>query len=309
MEENESVTLHKFTLVAFSRVTYINISIFIGILIMYLLVVLGNLAIATLICLVYKLHTPMYFFLCNLAVQDIVYVSTTMPKLMDIIATGDNGISFAGCITQIFVFDFCVLTEFYLLVTMAYDRYVAICLPLRYSLIMEKRACALMALASWVAGAINSMLFTLLISNLSFCKLREINHFFCDPESLMKLSCSDTTTILNIVFVEGIVFCFLLSIILTSYAFIISTILKIQTSAGKQKAFSRCSSHLTTVILFFGTAISLYLKPEAEYSPELDKLLSLLYVVLVPLLNPIVYSFRNKQVWMSAKEFFDKFSK
>ncbi|OCT86467.1 hypothetical protein XELAEV_18020150mg [Xenopus laevis] len=307
MSQDGNITLQKeFYFLAFSRLEEVNFWVFVVVVIMYLIIVLGNTMIATLICLVYQLHTPMYFFLCNLAIQDILYASTTMPKLMAITATGNMDISFHGCITQIFVFDFCIITEFFLLVTMAFDRYVAICIPLHYSLIMKRSVCATMASTCWMIGGLNSLLFTLLISKLSFCGSKEIDHFFCDPKSLLKLSCSDTTVIMSTVFAEGVFFGFLPCLIVMSYAAIISTIFKIQTFEGRRKAFSRCSSHLTIVIIFFGTTIGLYLKPEPENSVECDKFMSLLYVALVPILNPLVYTLRNKQVLMSVTQIIKK---
>ncbi|KAE8619430.1 hypothetical protein XENTR_v10009763 [Xenopus tropicalis] len=306
-QDGNNITLpREFHFSTFSNSEEVNFWVFVVVLMMYLLIVLGNTMIATLICLIYQLHTPMYFFLCNLAVQDILYASTTMPKLMAITATGNTDISFQGCITQIFVFDFCIITEFFLLVAMAFDRYVAIGIPLHYLLIMRRIVCVVMASTCWVIGGFNSLLFTLLISKLSFCSSKEIDHFFCDPKALLKLSCSDTTIIMSTVFAEGVFFGFLPCLIVMSYASIISTIVKIQTSEGRRKAFSRCSSHLTIVIIFFGTSIGLYLKPQLDNSLECDKFLSLLYVALVPILNPLVYTLRNKQVLMSVTQIINK---
>ncbi|KAM4749128.1 olfactory receptor 5V1-like [Rhinophrynus dorsalis] len=296
------VTFH---LLAFSRAAVLDIGLFTGILLIYFLATTGNILITVLVGLVPQLQTPMYFFLCNLSFQDIVYVSAILPKLMNITVTGDTRIHFLDCIIQLFVFVFCVGTEFLLLTSMAYDRYVAICIPLRYSLIMNKRVCVLMASASRIIGAFDAMLYSFLISKLSFCKSKEINHFFCDLKSVLTISCSDTTIIKTLILMDGFIVGILpFLIIMISYVFIISTIIKIRTSAGRLKTFSSCSSHLTVVLLFFGTSISLYIKPESEHSQEQDKLLSLLYVVLVPMLNPLVYSLRNKQVWKAMKTFF-----
>ncbi|KAM4749145.1 olfactory receptor 13F1-like [Rhinophrynus dorsalis] len=293
----------KFHLLAFSRDTVVQVGLFIGVLLMYLLATLGNMMITALVCLESHLHTPMYFFLCNLSVQDIVYVSAILPKLMDITITGDTSISYPGCITQLFVFGFCVGTEYLLLIFMAFDRYAAICIPLRYSLIMNKCVCFLMASASWIIGVVNSLSYALLISNLSFCNVQEINHFFCDIRTVIKLSCSETPVIKFMILVDLVVMGFLpFLLILTSYAFIISTILKIRTTSGRLKTFSSCSSHVTIVLLFFGTSLSLYTKPESENSQEQDKVLSLLYVALVPMLNPLVYSLRNKEVLKAMKK-------
>ncbi|KAM4641252.1 olfactory receptor 13F1-like [Discoglossus pictus] len=271
---------------------------------MYLISVLGNLSIASLICGVPQLHTPMYIFLCNLSAQDIVYVSAILPKLLAITITGDNRISFSGCITQLFLFILCIGTEFFLLTAMAYDRYVAICIPLRYYLIMDKGTCSLMATTSWLVSAFNSMMFSLLMSRLSFCNAQDINHFYCDLTIMLKLSCSDIRKISDLIFLDGIFLgCFPFAVILTSYMYIISTIIKMRSSAGRVKAFSSCSSHLVVVSLFCVTALSLNMKPESKPgSEELNKLLSILYIGVVPVLNPIVYSLRNREVLKAMKK-------
>ncbi|XP_053545648.1 olfactory receptor 1496-like [Bombina bombina] len=298
-----SSLLREFHLKAFVISVNWNFCVVSGVLLIYLLSVLGNLIITALICLSPKLHTPMYFFLCSLSVQDIIYVSTFLPKLLAITITGDTSISFLGCITQIYLLAFCVGTEFFLLTSMAYDRYVAICIPLRYSLIISRKLCSLMISASWVGGFLNALVFCIIVSNLSFCNKREINNFFCDIIIFLKLSCSDITYILTLYIpIESLVFgLFPFSLIMASYICIISTILKIRTSSGRLKTFSSCSSHLTVVILFCGTFLGLNLKPKTEHSLETDKLLSMLYIGVVPMVNPLVYSLRNKEVLKSMK--------
>ncbi|XP_053545633.1 olfactory receptor 1019-like [Bombina bombina] len=287
----------EFHLRTFFSTTDIQLPLFLCVLLMYLLSVLGNLIISLLICLVSQLHTPMYIFLCCLSIQDIVYVSTVLPKLLAITITGDTIISFSGCFTQIFLFAFCIDAEFFLLTSMAYDRYVAICIPLRYSLLMNKRVCAILISTSWFAGFLNSLMFTLLMLNLTFCNPQEINHFFCDAPTMLKLSSTDTAIIRTLISIEGVSLGLLpFILILTSYMYILSTILKIQSSSGRLKTFSSCSSHLTVVVLFYGTSLTLYMKPESGNSQELDKLLSMLYVIVVPMLNPLVYSLRNREV-------------
>ncbi|KAM4749143.1 olfactory receptor 5AR1-like [Rhinophrynus dorsalis] len=300
----QNITLEReFHLLVFSSFAEFRHVIFIGVLLVCLLVVLGNIIIIVLICLVSQLHSPMYFFLCNLSVQDIVYVSAILPKLMDITITGYSNISFPGCITQIVLFILCIDTEFFLLTSMAYDRYVAICIPLCYTLIMNKNLCLLMTAVSWVFGVLNSFQYSLLMSQLSFCYSKEINHFFCEVKTMLHLSCSDTTIITVIISVECVFLGFLpFVLIITSYAYIISTILNIQSSAGRQNTFSSCSSHLTIVLLFCGTSLSLYLKPESEHFQEQDKLLSILYIAVVPMLNPLVYSLRNKEILKAMKK-------
>ncbi|KAG8441175.1 hypothetical protein GDO86_006788 [Hymenochirus boettgeri] len=301
---NETIP-RQFYLLAFTNlhITSLTLPLFFGVLIMYLVSVLGNLIITILVCQVSKLHTPMYFFLCNLAVQDIIYVSSILPKTLAITLTGDTAISFEGCIIQIFVFAFCIGTEFFLLTSMAYDRYVAICIPLRYSLIMNKKVCSLIATTSWLFGGITAWPYSVLMSNISFCKSHEINHLFCNIRTLLRLSCSKATLLRSMILTGGTMFGIIPFImIIVSYAHIIFSIHKIHTSAGKMKAFSSCSSHIVVVIIFFGATLSLHLKPETENSEEIDKVLSLLYVAFVPMVNPLVYSLRNHQVTKAIKK-------
>ncbi|XP_075061992.1 olfactory receptor 13F1-like [Mixophyes fleayi] len=307
-ENTQNSTLHKgFHLLAFSSYEDARLVLSFGVLLMYLIAVLGNVIITALVCLAPQLHTPMYFFLCNLSIQDVMYVSSILPNLLAITMTGVTCISFQACITQVFVFVFSLDTEFFLLTSMAYDRYVAICIPLHYSILVNKRTCVQLAAASWTMGALNSLMYSILVSNLSFCGVQEINHFFCDVNTMLNLSCSDTSTIDIILFVEG-VFLGLLPFlfILISYIYIIYNILKIHTSGQRLKIFSGCSSHLTVVILFYGTVLILYMKPKSENSQERDKLLSLLYVAVVPTLNPLVYSLRNREVIKAMNKIFEK---
>ncbi|KAM4749108.1 olfactory receptor 5V1-like [Rhinophrynus dorsalis] len=304
MDENlkNSTLLMEFYLLAFPSFAEVKLALFIVILLIYLLALLGNVIITALVCLVSHLQIPMYFFLCNLAIQDIIYVSTIQPKLLAITITDQHGISFAGCITQIFLFVLCLQADYLILTAMAYDRYVAICIPLRYWLIMNKRVCIVLATAAWLIACFNGLLHSLLMSDLIFCKSHNINHFFCEMKTMFALSCSDTSRNKYIIYFE---ICFIgffpFALIITSYVFIISAILKISTSIGRAKAFSSCSSHLTVVILFYVTSLSFYMKPESEHSQEEDKLLSILYVALVPMLNPLVYSLRNKEVLKAMK--------
>ncbi|XP_053545681.1 olfactory receptor 1G1-like [Bombina bombina] len=302
-----NTSLTEFFLVSFFATTNNQAVVFTGVIITYLLAVLGNLMITTAVCLVSQLHTPMYFFLCNLSVDDIVYVSTVLPKLFVTTLTGNTSISFTSCIVQMFFFASCVAVEFFLLTSMAYDRYVAICIPLHYIVIMNKMVCILLATSSWFLGTIASLSFTLMVTNLTFCDVQDINHFFCDPQTVIKISCSDTTYIMLYSMILGVlVGCCPFVLIITSYIYIISTILKIQTSGGRSKMFSSCSSHLMVVILFYGTSLSMNMKPKSENSEKLDIILSLLYIAVVPLLNPLVYSLRNREVMKAIKKCFTK---
>ncbi|OCT90227.1 olfactory receptor 1 [Xenopus laevis] len=297
-----------FHLLAFSRYEEDQPLLFMGLFMIYLTAVLGNMMIIVLVCLVSQLHTPMYFFLCNLAFQDIIFVSVFLPKLMVITITGDTSISFPSCLTQMFLFSLCIGIDIFLLATMAYDRYVAICIPLRYYLIMNTRVCVLLVTMAWILYIPNAMCYSLLLSGLSFCKSRELNHFFCELKMLLEISCSDTSHIKQFMTVE-LPFVGILPfvLILTSYVYIIATIIKLQTSAAKLKAFSSCSSHLTVVLLLCGTSIGIYIRPDSQNSQEQEKYLSLLYTGVVPMLNPLVYSLRNREVWSAAKILLEKY--
>ncbi|XP_053545654.1 olfactory receptor 1496-like [Bombina bombina] len=296
-------SLREFHLKTFSISKKTSPLVFTGVLVLYLLAVLGNLVIIALVCLVSQLQTPMYFFLSSLSVQDIIYISTILPKLLAITITGDTSISFSGCIIQVFVFILCIDAEFFLLTSMAYDRYVAICIPLRYSLIMNKNVCALLIAVCWVISFLNSFFLCLILSHLAYCKEQEINNFFCDSTILLTITCSDITYIFTLYMpIEFMLLgCFPFVLIIVSYICIIFTILKIRTSSGRLKTFSSCSSHLTVVILFYGTSLGLNMKPKSENSLEIDKLLSMLYIGVVPLVNPLVYSLRNKEVLQAMK--------
>ncbi|XP_018427776.1 PREDICTED: olfactory receptor 1L4-like [Nanorana parkeri] len=307
--KNRNETVHRATqhktlhLLAFSIYPRVQIIISVIVLFMYILCILGNLLVAIIVCLTPRLHTPMYFFLGNLTFLDIVYVSVILPKLLAISMIGDTSISYPGCFTQIFFYVFSIGTEFFLLTSMAYDRYVAICIPLHYVMMMNRRTCLILAVFCCTIGTFNSLMYAVLISRLSFPSSSEINHFFCHMKSVLRISCNDSTSIAILITVDGIVLGFVtFMLILTSYMRIISTILKIHTTAGRLKAFSSCSSHITIVVLFCLTSLTLNMKPETEFSQEQDKILSMVYIAVVPMLNPLVYSLRNKDVLKAINE-------
>ncbi|KAM8924806.1 olfactory receptor 5AR1-like [Pelodytes ibericus] len=275
----------------------LQILIFITFLFIYFIIILGNVTIFSLIILDSHLHTPMYMFLMNLSLIDITYTSNVLPKLLDMILTQRKTISFAGCITQMYVFVSLSSTEFLLLAAMAYDRYVAICHPLHYVILMGFRQCAILTFHVWVLGFLNPTGYAILISQKSFCMSHLIDHFFCDVTPLLKISCSDTANIEIINYIEGVLLA-LPTLLLTfiSYVRIISSVLKIKSSEGRTKAFSTCTSHLTCVTIFYGTIMSMYMRPTSITSPKQDKFFSLLYIVLVPMLNPFIYSLKNQEV-------------
>ncbi|XP_052513103.1 olfactory receptor-like protein DTMT [Budorcas taxicolor] len=264
---------------------------------MYVTTVLGNLLILVLICLDPHLHTPMYLFLSNLSFSDLCFSSVTMPKLLKNMQSQDPSIPYAGCLTQMYFFLFFGDLESFLLVAMAYDRYVAICFPLHYTAIMGPRLCLSLLVLSWVLTTFHAMLHTLLMARLHFCEDNVITHFFCDMSALLKLSCSDTRVNELVIFITGgliLVIPFLL--IITSYARIVSSTLKVPSARGIRKAFSTCGSHLAVVSLFYGTVIGLYLCPSANNSTVKETVMAMMYTVVTPMLNPFIYSLRNRDM-------------
>ncbi|KAM4857939.1 olfactory receptor 7C2-like [Urocitellus parryii] len=264
---------------------------------MYLVTVLGNLLIILAVISDSHLHTPMYFFLSNLSLADIGFTSTTIPKALRNIHTHSKGITFAGCISQICFFFVFGCQDNFLLTVMAYDRFVAICHPLHYVAIMNSRLCLLMALGSWFLSILGSLPETLTILRLSFCTNIEISHFLCDLPSVLKLACSDTLINNIVVFSVAIVLgVFPLTGILFSYSQIFSSILRISSDRGKYKAFSTCGSHLLVVSLFYGTGLGVYLSSITTLSNTMSLMASVLYTMLTPMLNPFIYSLRNRDI-------------
>ncbi|XP_016056383.1 PREDICTED: olfactory receptor-like protein DTMT [Miniopterus natalensis] len=264
---------------------------------MYLTTILGNLIIIMLIQLDSHLHMPMYLFLSNLSFSDLCFSSVTMPKLLHNMQSQDPSIPYAGCLTQMYFFLFFGDLESFLLVAMAYDRYVAICFPLHYTTIMSPKLCLSLVALSWVLTTFHAMLHTLLMARLRFCGDNKIPHFFCDMSALLKLSCSDTRVNDLVIFIMGgliLVIPFLL--IITSYVRIVSSIFKVPSARGIHKAFSTCGSHLSVVSLFYGTIIGLYLCPSADNSTVKETVMALMYTVVTPMLNPFIYSLRNRDM-------------
>lgn len=303
MEESNITLASEFILLAFYEWPHLHFMLFGIFLLIYLMALTGNLTIFVIISSSSNLHTPMYFFLCNLSILDITLTSTIMPKLLDICLTENQSITFYGCFTQVFFFVICVVSEYFLLAVMAYDRYAAICCPLHYSYLMKMKTCFQLTLASWGCGIMESVLLTGLISRYPFTKSKKINHLFCDMKPLLKLSSSSTEEAEVAILVSGVIFGFFpLVFILVTYVFVIFSILKIQSNVGKKKAFSTCSSHLTVITLFFGIILSMYMRPKSAYSIEQDKILAVLYSSCIPTLNPIIYSLRNKDVRVAIRK-------
>ncbi|XP_042532367.1 olfactory receptor 8H1-like [Dipodomys spectabilis] len=266
-------------------------------LLIYLITVLGNLGMILLIRLDLQLHTPMYFFLTHLSFIDLSYSSVITPKTLENLLTSTKNISFMSCFTQLFFFVLFAATECVLLSTMAYDRYVAICKPLQYPVIMSSRLCYSLLTGSYMTGLLDSSVNVLCISTLHFCNSNVVHHFFCDISPILALSCTDTYGIEMMIFVlAGATLMMSLITIAMSYVSILSTIMKIKSTSGKQKAFSTCVSHLLGVTVFYGTMIFTYLKPKKSYSLGKDQVASVFYTIVIPMLNPLIYSLRNKEV-------------
>ncbi|XP_073537763.1 olfactory receptor 5AR1-like [Phyllobates terribilis] len=285
----------------------VNFPIFLTILFLYILIILGNLTIIVVIWGSSHLHSPMYILLLNLSFLDITYTSNILPNLLYILVTERKMISFLACMVQLYFFIALASTEVILLAAMAYDRYVAICQPLHYTSLMSFKHCTGLATSAWIIGLLDPAGHVSLVSQLSFCASHKIDHFFCDLSPLLKISCSDTYKVEMMNYIVGSLLTlstFLLTLI--SYVFIIVTILKIKSTEGRYKAFSTCSSHLTCISIFYGTIICLYMRPASSYYPEQDKFFALLYIVLVPLFNPIIYSLKNHDFKDGVKKMIQK---
>nr|ALG94047.1 olfactory receptor 4 [Nannospalax galili]ALG94055.1 olfactory receptor 4 [Nannospalax galili]ALG94061.1 olfactory receptor 4 [Nannospalax galili]ALG94063.1 olfactory receptor 4 [Nannospalax galili]ALG94065.1 olfactory receptor 4 [Nannospalax galili] len=286
-----------------------QVSLFVLFLLMYLVTVLGNFLIVLLIRLDSRLHTPMYFFLTNLSLVDVSYATSIVPQLLAHLLAVHKAIPFLSCAAQLFFSLALGGIEFVLLAMMAYDRYVAVCHPLRYSAIMQAGLCSRMAIASWVGGSINSVMQTGITFQLPMCTNKYIDHISCELLAVVRLACVDTSSNEVAIMVSSIIllmtpFC----LVLLSYVQIISTILKIQSTEGRKKAFHTCASHLTVVVLCYGMAIFTYIQPHSSPSVLQEKLISLFYAILTPILNPMIYSLRNKEVKGAWQKLWRQFS-
>ncbi|XP_039353542.1 olfactory receptor 11A1-like [Mauremys reevesii] len=302
-ERKNQTYVTEFNLLGFGNLSELQILLFPLFLMIYIVTVAGNILIVVLVVADHHLHTPMYFFLGNLSCLETCYSSTILPRMLASLLTGDRTISVSGCITQFYFFGVLVASECYLLSMMSYDRYLAICKPLHYTVLMNGRLCLQLAAVSWMGGFIATTIVTCLMSQLHFCGPNEIDHFLCDFTPVIKLSCSDTSLITLVTFILSSADTlppFILT--LTSYVFIIFTILRIPSTTGRRKAFSTCSSHLIVVTIFYGTLMIVYVLPDTETLRELNKMFSLFYTVLTPMVNPLVYSLRNKEVQCALRK-------
>ncbi|KAG9464156.1 hypothetical protein GDO78_020377 [Eleutherodactylus coqui] len=304
MKSENRTSIQVFYLLGFHESQNLQLFFFFIFFMMYMSTIIGNVIIILAIWQSSKLHRPMYLFLGNFAFMEICYSSVTVPKMLMDLVSGNKQISVLGCITQLYFFFVLGAIENYFLAVMAYDRYLAICNPLRYMTIMSNRLCKQLALTTWVVSFIGSLVPIYLLRKLSFCGRNVIHNFFCDASPIFNLSCSDTSVLKSYFFslVRIIVFSCLFFITL-SYIQIILVILKIPSNSGRRKVFSTCGSHFTVVILYYGSVISMYVRPNHEYNVVFDKCLSVFYAIATPFLNPLIYSLRNEKIREAIKSY------
>ncbi|XP_077723797.1 olfactory receptor 2D3-like [Canis aureus] len=297
MEEENQTTVAEFIFLGLSQDLQTQILLFVLFLIIYLLTVLGNLLIIILIFMDSRLHTPMYFFLRNLSFADLCFSTSIVPQVLVHFLAKKKMIYFLGCMAQIVVSLLIGCTECALLAVMSYDRYVAVCKPLHYSSIMTQKVCLQLAIGFWASGALVSLVDTTFTFQLPYQGQNIINHYFCELPALLKVASADTYSTEMAIFAMGVVILLApVCLILVSYWNIISTVIPMQSGEGRLKAFSTCGSHLIVVVLFYGSAIFNYMKPNSKIMNERDKVVSVFYAVVTPMLNPIIYSLRNKDV-------------
>ncbi|ERE69585.1 olfactory receptor 1019 [Cricetulus griseus] len=278
-------------------------ALFVFFFLIYGLTVIANLGMVLLIKLDPRLHTPMYYFLSNLSFCDVCYSSTVSPKMLADFLSEQKRIAYSLCAVQMYFFGAFADVECLMLAIMAYDRYVAICNPLLYTIAMSKKVCIQLVAVAYVVGLVDSAIHTCCTFRLSFCNSNVINHFFCDIPPLLALSCSDTSVneIVMFTFIGCVVGCSIVTVLL-SYFYIIATICRMNSAEGRHKAFSTCASHLTAVAIFHGTLLFMYFRPSSSYSMDTDKMASVFYTVVIPMLNPLIYSLRNKDVKGALKK-------
>nr|XP_015103285.1 olfactory receptor 5B2-like [Vicugna pacos] len=305
MENNTEVT--EFILLGLTDAPELQVPLFIMFTLIYLITLAGNLGMIMLILLDSHLHTPMYFFLSNLSLVDFGYSSAITPNVMTGFLTGNRVISYNACAAQIFFFAVFATAESYLLASMAYDRYAAVCKPLHYTTTMTKNMCACLAIGSYACGVLNASVNVGDTFRLSFCRSNVVHHFFCDAPAVMSLSCSDKhISELVLIYISTFHVVFALTVLFISYLFIFITILKIDSGQGLHKALSTCASHLTAISIFYGTVIFMYLQPSSSHSMDTDKMASVFYTMVIPMVNPMVYSLRNKEVKSAFKKVAEK---
>ncbi|XP_030395543.1 olfactory receptor 1020-like [Gopherus evgoodei] len=305
--ENETY-ITQFILLGFGIHAELQPLLFLLFLVIYLVTMAGNILIIALVVTDLHLHTPMYFFLGNLSCLETSFTSTILPRVLASLLTGDRNISVTGCIIQFYFLGLFLGVECYLLALMSYDRYLAICKPLHYTGLMNSKICLQLAAVSWMSGFMIITIVTCLMSQLHFCGPNEINHFLCDFTPVIKLSCTDTSLITLVTFIFSSIYTLPLFLLtLASYICIISIILRIPSTTERRKAFSTCSSHLIVVTIYYGMLIIVYMLPDTDTLRDLNKVFSLFYTVLTPLVNPLIYSLRNKEVKVALRKVISKY--
>ncbi|ERE70019.1 olfactory receptor 1038 [Cricetulus griseus] len=307
MSERNKTFVTEFILLGFAVHREIELILFLLILVVYSLTLVGNVGMISLIRLDSRLHTPMYFFLSNLAFVDLCYSSSVAPKFLETLLTHRKSISFYACATQLGFFLNFLISEMFLLAVMAYDRYVAICNPLLYMVVMSQKVCFRLVIGPYFYSFAVALLHTVVTFQLIYCGPNIINHFYCDDVPLMALACSDTSIKEILIFIfAGFNMISSLTTVLISYLYIVAAILRIQSTEGRCKAFSTCASHLTAVTIFYGTLIFMYLQPKSSHSLDTDKMASVFYTIVIPMLNPMIYSLRNQEVKNALKKALEK---
>ncbi|KAM4749353.1 olfactory receptor 5P66-like [Rhinophrynus dorsalis] len=300
-------TITEICLLGFQGLGRWRILLFLAILVIYVVTITGNLLIIVLVSATHHLQSPMYFFLSHLSMSDILVTSTISPNMLDITMKEGAIISFVGCFSQFSMLCVSSATECLLLTVMSYDRYLAICKPLHYRTKMNSTFCHHLVLCSWMVSFFMTLIVINLLNTLHFCGPNIIDHLFCDYAPLLQLSCSDTKIVhILIVLLASPVTMFETVFIISTYCSIFFTILRISSSTGRQKAFSTCSSHLAVVCTYYGTIIGIYIVPCRGHLFNMNKILSLLYTLVTPLLNPIIYSLKNQEIRKAFKIYFDK---
>ncbi|XP_047652842.1 olfactory receptor 2M3-like [Phacochoerus africanus] len=307
MEWENQTASSDFILMGIFSHTPTHIFLFSLVLGIFTVALLANTVMVLLIYLDRRLHTPMYCLLSQLSLMDLMLICTTVPKMACNYLSGRKSISVAGCETQIFLYVSLLGAECFLLAVMAYDRYAAICYPLQYPQLMNWNVCGLLAASSWILGVFDGIVDVAATLSFSYCGSREISQFFCDVPALLRLSCTDTSTFETLIFICCVVMLlFPLSLIIISYTRVITTVIRMSSGEGRHKAFTTCSSHLVVVGMYYGAAMFIYMRPTSNRSPAQDKMVSTFYTILTPMLNPLIYSLRNKDVAKAFREVLGK---
>lgn len=302
MERANSTLVTQFVFVRFSNSPRLQLLFFHLFLLVYLLSLVGNALIVLIVALDGHLHTPMYFFICNLSSVELWYTTVTVPKMLANFLSSPGVISVPNCITQYYFFFSLAATELFILTTMAFDRYAAICRPLHYPLLLSPQTCGILAGVCWFMGFLCPMFPSFLLAKTSFCTPNQINHFFCDADQIFRLSCTDTYAIQAVGYAfSTVIILGTLVFTMASYAQILATILGMASAAARRKTFSTCTAHLSVVTIYFGTLIFMYVRPAVKYESNINKIVAIFYSVITPLLNPLIYTLRNKDVKEALK--------